>query len=178
MALNSTIYKAELILSDMDRHYYHTHNLTLACHPSETEQRLMLRLLAFALHASERLSFGKGLSSEDEPDLWQKDFSDHIELWIDLGQPSEKRLRQACHKSERCVIYCYGEKAARTWWQQLKGTLQRFRNLAVWFIPDDQAQTLAAMAQRSMQLQCTIQDGQLWLSDASHNLAIELEQWK
>jgi uncharacterized protein YaeQ len=95
MALKATVVKAELQVSDMDRHYYASHNLTLAQHPSETDERLMVRLLAFALNADERLEFGKGLSSDDEPDLWRRDYTGDIELWIDLGQPDESRIRKA-----------------------------------------------------------------------------------
>ena len=93
MAPKATVIKAELQVTDLDRHYYASHNLTLAQHPSETDERLMVRLLAFALHADERLEFGRGLSDEDEPALWKRNYSDEIELWIELGQPDESRLR-------------------------------------------------------------------------------------
>ncbi|MDC1438529.1 YaeQ family protein, partial [Planktomarina temperata] len=99
MAQKSTIYKAELSVSDMDRHYYETHKLTVAKHPSETYERMMLRLLAFALHASERLEFSKGISTDDEPDLWEKSLNGETDLWIALGLPSEKLLRQSCGKA-------------------------------------------------------------------------------
>jgi uncharacterized protein YaeQ len=118
MALNATIYKAELQVSDMDRHYYATHALTLARHPSETEERLMVRLLAFALYADERLEFGKGLSADDEPDLWRKDYSGDIQQWIELGQPDEARIRKACGRAEQVVVINYGGRAADVWWVQ------------------------------------------------------------
>src|SRR6478609_7781043 len=107
MALNATIIKAELHVADMDRHYYQQHNLTLAQHPSETDERLMVRLLVFALYASEFLTFTKGLSSEDEPDLWQKSLTGDIELWIELGLPSDKRIRKACGRAQQVIIYSY-----------------------------------------------------------------------
>ena len=105
MAQKSTIYKAELSISDMDRHYYETHKLTVAKHPSETDERLMVRLLAFALSAREQLEFSKGLSSDDEPDVWEKSLSGEIELWITLGLPSEKIVRQSCGKAREVVVY-------------------------------------------------------------------------
>jgi uncharacterized protein YaeQ len=113
MALNSTIYKVELQISDMDRHYYATHALTLARHPSETEERLMVRLLAFALYADDRLEFGKGISDEDEPALWRKAYTDEIELWIELGQPDEARIRKACGRSRQVVVINYGGNVGR-----------------------------------------------------------------
>src|SRR5690242_20631572 len=131
MALNATIYKAELQVSDMDRHYYATHALTLARHPSETEERLMVRLLAFALHADERLEFGKGLSSEDEPDLWRKALSGEIEQWIDLGQPDEQRIRKACGRAREVIVVNYGGRASDVWWEKNAGALARSKNLVV-----------------------------------------------
>ncbi|WP_230369927.1 YaeQ family protein [Paludibacterium denitrificans] len=116
MALSATIYKVNLTLSDMDRSYYASHNLTLAQHPSETIERLMLRLTAFALHASDTLSFTRGLCADDEPELWQKNYSDEIELWIDLGEPDEKRLKKACSRAEQVVLYSYGGRASEVWW--------------------------------------------------------------
>src|SRR3546814_7156842 len=125
MATKSTIYKAELQLSNMDRHYYATHALTLAQHPSETEERLMIRLLAFALHADDALEFGRGLSSDDEPDLWRKSLSGEIELWIDLGQPDESRIRKACGRSRAVVVVNYGGRRPDTWWDKNRAAVQR-----------------------------------------------------
>ena len=118
MAQNSLIYKVELSVSDMDRHYYDTHKLTVAKHPSETDERLMVRLLAFALNAHEHLEMTKGLSTDDEPDIWQKSLSDEIDVWVALGLPSEKIIRQSCNKSARVVIYPYGGKTAEVWWDR------------------------------------------------------------
>lgn len=160
MASNATIYKAEVQVSDMDRHYYATHALTLARHPSETEQRLMVRLLAFMLHADERLEFGKGLSSDDEPDLWRKDFGGDIEQWIELGQPDESRIRKASSRAREVVVITYGGRAAETWWEKNAAALARAKNLRV---VDVSAATdaLAALAERGMRLSCMIQDGQV-----------------
>ncbi|WP_445146591.1 YaeQ family protein [Dyella sp. Tek66A03] len=163
MALNATIYKAELQVSDMDRHYYATHALTLARHPSETEERLMVRLLAFALYADERLEFGKGLSAEDEPDLWRKDYSGDIQQWIELGQPDEARIRKACGRAEQVVVINYGGRASDVWWEKNASALARHRNLTVLDVPADTVATLTAMAERTLRLQCLIQDGELQL---------------
>ncbi len=174
MAQNATIYKADLQVSDLDRHYYHTHALTLARHPSETDERMMVRLLAFALHAHEALAFTKGLSTQDEPDLWQKDLTGATELWIEVGQPDEKRIRKACSRARQVVIYNYGGRGADVWWQQNQAQLDRTRNLTVRNVPAIACEAMAALAQRTMRLQCTIQDGQVWLADGDRAVEVAL----
>ncbi len=178
MAIKATIFKAELNITDMDRPYYGSHALTIARHPSENDERMMVRLLAFALNASETLAFTRGISSDDEPDLWQKNLNDEIELWIELGQPDEKRIRKACARAQQVIIYTYQPRSAPVWWQQSEKDLKRFDNLAVYHLADDLASQLGALAARNMQLQCTIQDGDIWLSDNEYNLAITLEKWR
>jgi uncharacterized protein YaeQ len=173
MALNSTIYKVELQISDMDRHYYATHALTLARHPSETEERLMVRLLAFALYADDRLEFGKGLSDEDEPALWRKAYTDEIELWIELGQPDESRIRKACGRSRQVVVISYGGNAAEIWWSKLGAALVRNRNLTVLDISPATVTALVGLLQRGMRLQCLIQDGQLQLMNDTDAVAVD-----
>jgi len=163
MALKSIIYKAELQVSDLDRHYYATHALTIARHPSETDERMMIRLLAFALHAQESLAFGKGLCVDDEPDLWDKDLTGAIVHWIDVGQPDERWILKACGRARRVTVYSYAA-ASHIWWNQLGGKLERARNLEVFNIPAATSQALAALAQRTMRLTCTIQDGQVWMA--------------
>ncbi len=172
MAIKSTIFKAELQITDMDRNYYHDHALTIARHPSENDARMMLRILVFALHAHEWLGFTKGLSSEDEPDLWQKSLSDEIELWIDLGLPDEKRIRRACGRAQHVVVYTYNRTGAEVWWQKIKGKLNRFSNLGVIHIDDATIASLAGFSQRTMQLQFTIGDGEILLSDGKQSLEI------
>jgi uncharacterized protein YaeQ len=173
MALNSTIYKVELQISDMDRHYYATHALTLARHPSETEERLMVRLLAFALYADDRLEFGKGLSDEDEPALWRKAYTDEIELWIEVGQPDETRIRKACGRSRQVVVISYGGNAAEIWWSKVGSALTRNRNLTVLDIPTSTVTALVGLLQRGMRLQCLIQDGQLQLMNDTDAVAVD-----
>jgi uncharacterized protein YaeQ len=173
MALNSTIYKVELQISDMDRHYYATHALTLARHPSETEERLMVRLLAFALYADDRLEFGKGISDEDEPALWRKAYTDEIELWIEVGQPDETRIRKACGRSRQVVVINYGGNAADIWWTKVANTLSRSKNLTVLDIPVDTINGLTALLKRGMRLQCLIQDGQLQMMNDADSVAVD-----
>jgi uncharacterized protein YaeQ len=163
MALKSTIYKTELQISDLDRNSFQNHALTIARHPSETDERMMVRVLAFAMYADSALSFGKGLSTEDEPDLWRKDLTGAIELWIEVGLPDEKRIRRACGRAGQVVVVTYGGRVADMWWQQNKTALQRQDNLTVINLPAEDSRALAALAARNMQLQCTLQDGEAWL---------------
>lgn len=172
MAIKSTIFKADIQITNMDRHYYQDHALTLARHPSENDERMMLRLLAFALHASDSMGFTKGLSSEDEPELWQKSLSDEIEVWIDLGQPDEKRIRKGCGRAKKVFIYTYNYRSAVAWWQQIKNRLARFDNLTVIAIPDEALQAMGTLARRTMQLQYTIQDGEILLSNGEESVTV------
>lgn len=173
MALKATICKASLQVSDMDRNYYAEHSLTLARHPSETDERMMVRVLAFALNAHEHLAFGKGLSDTDEPDLWQKDLTGSILHWIDVGQPDEKRLIRASGRAQRVTVYAYGNSAGN-WWSASAGGLARAKNLAVWRVPTTASVGLARLAARSMQLHCAIQDEQLWFGNAGETLEIDV----
>jgi len=177
MALKATICKAGLQIADMDRKYYAEHALTVARHPSETDERMMVRLLAFALNAHEHLAFGKGLSDTDEPDLWQKDLTGVIEHWIEVGQPDEKRLLRACGRSERVTVYAYGNRA-ELWWKPVADNLKRAKNLVVWRIPAAASQALEKLAARTMHLQCTVQEGQLWFSNAVETVQVELAALK
>lgn len=173
MALKSTICKAELQIADMDRAYYADHALTIARHPSETDERMMLRIVAFALHAHERLEFSKGLSNPEEPDLWQKDLTGQIEHWIELGQPDDKDVLRACGRSGQVHLYPYGN-AAGPWWAAMQPKLERARNVQVRQIKSVGDEPLAVLAQRNMQLQVTIQEGQVWLSDALRTAQAEI----
>jgi len=175
MALTATIFKARLSVSDLDRHVFAEHALTLARHPSETDERLMVRLLAFALNADERLEFTRGLCADDEPELWQRDATGALEVWIEVGLPDEKRLRRACGRAPRVVLYSYGGHAAQLWWERNAAALRRLDNLTVVEIPAAASRELAALADRSLQLQVTVQDGQLWLDNGATTLEIRPE---
>ncbi len=174
MALKATIFKVELKIANIDGNYYHDHALTIARHPSETDERMMVRLLAFALHADDALAFGKGLSADDEPDLWQKDLTGAIDLWIDVGLPDEKSVRKSCGRAKQVVIYAYGGRTADLWWEQSGGKLQRCENLTVQSLPGESSQALAKLAQRNMRLDCTIQEGQIWLANQDDRVLVEL----
>ncbi len=178
MAIKSTIFKTELQIADLDRNYYHDHALTIAQHPSETGERMMVRVLAFALHADEALSFGKGLSADDEPDLWQKDLTGNIELWIDVGLPDEKLIRKACGRARQVVVYTYGGRGADIWWNQNGSKLERLNNLTVINLSEATSNGLTTLVQRTMQLQCTIQDGEIWIADNKVRMQVELAQLK
>ena len=175
MALKSTINKATIHLSDMDRHYYDTINLTLAQHPSETDIRLMTRVIAFILNAQPDLSFGKGVSDESEAVIWQIDYSEQVGLWVELGQPDEKRIKKACNKAEKVHLYCY-TSSNDVWFNQNKNKLAQYNNLTIYKFDYTVMQTLATWLSRTMEFQCSIQDGQLWLSDNERSLLIETEQ--
>jgi uncharacterized protein YaeQ len=176
MAAKATIYKALLNIADMDRHYYAEHNLTLAQHPSENDLRLMVRLTAFVLNANETLMFCKGISQDDEPDLWQKSLSGDIELWIDLGQPDEKRIKKACGRSEKVIIYTFQEGMATAWFKQIENSLKRFNNLQVFYLKMDG--DIESLTKRSMDLQCNISDNELTLIDNENSVLITQEMWK
>lgn len=173
MALKATIFKADLQIADLDRNHFKDYSLTLARHPSETDERMMVRLLAFALHADEQLVFGKGLSSDDEPDLWQKDLTGAIDLWIDVGLPEERRVRRAAGRARQVVLYCYGGRVAEIWWEQNRSAFERLQNLTVIRLPPESTQALAALAERGMNLQCMMQDGELLLTGSGDSLRIE-----
>lgn len=173
MAIKATVFKANLQVADMERHYYHDHALTLARHPSETDERMMVRLLAFALHAHEHLEFGQGMTDDDEADLWQKDLTGAIKLWIDVGTPDEKLIRKACGRAEQVMVYCYGGRVADMWFTQNSRQFERQKNLTIINLPAESTQALAKLAQRTMSLQCTIQDGQVWLSDGDASVEME-----
>ena len=186
MALKSTIYKATLSIADIDHGHYADHALTLARHPSETDERMMVRLLALALNAHElqdtcggdgTLAFGAGLSDPDDPDLWLKDFTGQTRLWVEVGQPEDKPLTKACQKADAVRVYAF-HHAAEVWWKGIETKLTRLDKLQVWRVPSEASQQLGQMAERSMQLQATVQDGALTLSNARTSVHVELERWK
>lgn len=174
MAQKSIIYKATVHLSDMDRDYYDTLHLTLAQHPSETDLRLMTRLLAFILNADEKLTFGKGVSDEEEAALWRFNYIDDIELWIELGQPDEKRIKKACNKAQQVILYGY-HSPFDIWWQQNQNKLSQYANLTIERFNYQVLTELTSHLTRTMEIQASIQDGQLWLTIDDDSLLIERE---
>ena len=178
MAQKATIYKVELSVCDMDRHYYETHKLTVAKHPSETDERLMVRMLAFALNANENLELTKGLSTDDEPDIWRKSLSGELELWVALGLPSEKVVRQSCGKADKVIVYCYGGRTAEMWWEKIKNSTTRFENLQVVNLLDTNTSELAKLASRAMKLQVNVQDGEAMVSVDESIVYVSPAKWK
>ena len=172
MALKATICKVDLSVADLDRNVYENFSLTLAQHPSENEMRLMIRLLAFMLFADERLEFGKGLSTDDEPDLWLKDLTGAIDLWVYVGQLDERWLRKASNRAKRVVVIAYGDRAVDVWWQQNKVALERLANLTVYRLSGDEAQALAGLVRRTMTLQCMIQDGEVLITGGDETVRV------
>jgi uncharacterized protein YaeQ len=177
MALRSIVYRADLTISDLDRGVYGQHALTLARHPSETEERLMVRLLAFALHADERLAFGRGLSTEDEPDLWQHDDTGLIVRWIDVGLPDLRAIRKACGRAREVVVLAYGARRVDAWWSENGDALSALSNLRVCTLTAEDTAALETLAARSMTLTCTIQDGHVWLAGETGTVEL-LPRWR
>lgn len=178
MALSATVFKAELSIADMDKHYYATHNLTVAQHPSENDARMMLRILAYGLYARENLGFGKGVSTDDEPDLWAKSLSDEVQLWIDLGHLDEKRLRKCCGRADEVVMLTYAGSSSEIWWKQNKSTYARFKNLTVLNISEAAVEQMSELAARTMQLQLTVQDGDYVLGNGESLVNFGIAQWQ
>ncbi|MDO8909406.1 MAG: YaeQ family protein [Pseudohongiella sp.] len=175
MATKSTVFKANLQIADMDRNYYEDHTITLARHPSETDERMMVRLLAFALNAHERLEFGQGMTNDEEADVWLKDLTGVIDLWIDVGTPDERLVRKACGRSGEVRIYTYGGRTAEIWLANNKPQFDRQSNLQIFNLPVGQTEALALLAQRTMHLQVLIQDGQVTVSDNTNNVTVDPE---
>lgn len=172
MALKATIYKADLSIADMDRNYYQEHALTIARHPSETDERVMIRVLAFALNADPALAYGKDLFDVEEPALWLKDLTGAIQTWIEVGQPDERRLMKASGRAEHVIVYSYSA-TSHIWFKSIAKQVDRARNITIVNIPAETSVQLEKMARRGMQLQCTIQDGQVWLTDGDTTVQVE-----
>ena len=186
MALKSTVFKAGVQLADIDHGCYADHPLTLARHPSETDERMMVRLAALALNAHAlqddcggdgQLAFGAGLSDVTDPDVHLTDFTGRKRLWIEVGQPEDKPLAKACGKADRVRVYAFSH-AAEVWWKGIEGKLSRLSNLEVFRIPAEASQQLARLAERSMQLQATVQEGVLTLGNSQHTVDVEPIRWK
>ena len=180
MALKATIYKAGIELSDLDRNVYRDHSVTVARHPSETDERLLVRLLAFALNApadqnENPLELAKDMWEPDEPSLWQKDLTGRVTHWIEVGQPDEKRLLRTAARVDRMTVYSFNSSTP-IWWKDLENRLTRLRNLTVWQIPSKESQALAALAQRTMKLQVTVQDGSIWVGEGGRSVEITLHR--
>ena len=186
MAIKSTIFKANLQIADIDHGYYADHALTLARHPSETDERMMVRLAALAIQAHQlndlcngdgQLAFGAGLSDPDDPDASLTDFTGRKRVWIEVGQPEDKPLTKACSKADAVIVYCFNH-ASEIWWKGIETKLSRLDKLQVWRIHTEASQELARLAERSMQLQATVQEGAITLSSTQGSVHVEPVRWK
>ena len=178
MAIRSTVHKAELSIADIDRHHYADHALTLARHPSETEERLMVRLVAFAMHAHERLLPAGGLSTDDEPDFWRSDDTGVIQQWIEVGLPDERMLRKASGRSDEVVLVAYGGRKAEVWRSENASALAKLRKLTLWFVPEDECEALQTLVERTMRLGVTIQDGHLLFAGDKGSVEVTPVLWQ
>jgi uncharacterized protein YaeQ len=179
MALKATIYKARVDLADMDRHVYGDYSLTLARHPSETDERMMIRLLAFALNVPENedsgpLELARDMWEPDEPGLWQRDLTGRLMHWIEVGQPDEKRLSRVCARSERVSVYSFSSSTP-VWWAGLSNRLTRSHNLTVWRVPEHQSEELSRMSERTMELHVSVQEGTVWVTAGGRSVQLDLE---
>ncbi|WP_110686194.1 YaeQ family protein [Salinicola aestuarinus] len=177
MALGATIYKAKLDISDLERHYYAEHALTIACHPSETDLRLTARLLAFMANADEALTMTRGLSSDDEPDLWRKAPDGRIECWIELGEPSLKRIKQGLSRADRVIVYAYTARSAEQWWKKLGDDIRALSRVEVWYLPEPSLQSLANLVERHMRLGATLMEGEWLITDGRESVTLAPEPW-
>jgi uncharacterized protein YaeQ len=172
MGTKSTIYKAELTITDIDRQYYETHPLVIAQHPSEPDRRVMARLIVFAIFVHERLEFGRGISSDQDPDLWRRDLTGVIEQWIELGQPEESDIRKACGLSKEVIIVTYSGNSADVWWSKNVSSLTKQKNLKVLNIDAESLDQATRLLDRRMTLTALIQDGEFQLSNSIDNVTV------
>ncbi len=177
MALGATIYKIEIHVADNDRHYYGSHALTIARHPSETAERMMVRLIAFSLHADERLIFTKGLSEADEPDIWLKDLTGAVDLWVEVGQPTDTRILRACGLAEQVVVYCYNGHASKIWWDSVSKKLERAQNLKVVCLPIESIRSLSTHVRRSMVMHVNIQENEIFITTGDSTFSLTPIVW-
>ena len=179
MALKATIFKVKLSLSNLDVHFYDDFNLTLARHPSENNLRMMARLMAFILNAQEEnLAFTKGLSSDSEPDLWKINHDGSIDLWIELGHLDERRIRQIASKAKKVSIYTYQGNQSLAWFESVKNSTERFDNLDIGHFSFPEDQPIEDLVERGMNISCSIEDNEIWLSTETDRLLVTLTMQK
>ncbi len=174
MAIGASIYKVNVSLSNLETHYYHDFDLTIAKHPSENESRMMYRLLAFLYSAHEDLEFTRGLSSTDEPELWQKDYSGEIIQWIELGLPESKRIKQACGKSQVVKIFTYHKNKSEEWVKKMKGDFQSHKKLPVYHLDVVENGPLEKLVEKSMKLSCIIEEQYMYIGNDQERIGVEI----
>lgn len=172
MALKPTIYKAQIELADSDRNCFESLSLTLARHPSETLERMAARLLAYCLNCTRGLEFTKGISTADEPDVWEHSDHGDIEHWIEVGQPEQPRLRKACGRARKVSVYAFA-KSVPTWWKLHGEEISALPRVQVWQFDWDEIQAAAALLDRTVQLNVSIVGGIIYLDNGSASTSVE-----
>lgn len=175
MAEKATIYKATITLADMDRNVFGDYNLTVALHPSETVERMMVRILAFCYCAAENLTFTKGLSSMEEPDLWLKHDNGTILQWIEVGQPAPERLKKASGQAQAVRVFSYG-RGMDVWWKTNSAAIRALPKVSIHSFAADELQQLCALADKTMKFSVTITETIAYVSSATENLTISLRE--
>ena len=178
MALKATIFKVKLILSNLNIHYYNDYSLTIARHPSENNLRMMARLLAYCLSAQEELQFTKGISTDTEPDIWKINHDGSIDHWIELGHLDERRIRQICSKAKKVSLYTYQGNQSLQWFSSIENSLSRFNNLDIGHFIFPEEGSIEDFVERGMNISCTIEDNEIWLSNETERICIHLQALK
>ena len=173
MAEKATVCKANITLSDMDRHYYGDLSLTIAQHPSETAERMMVRLLSFCYRAADNLTFTRGLSSVDEPDIWLKSDDGRILEWIEVGQPAPDRLKKAQGVARQVLVFAYG-RGIDIWWKNNTAAVQALSKVKVYSFDAAELQDLTKLAAKTMNLTISITEAIAYISSAEHNISVSL----
>ena len=172
MAQNATLHNVAVSIADMDQHYYADHALTVVQHPSEQYERMMLRVIAFIFHAQQDPSFTRGLSEENEPELWKIELDERVSLWVDIGLPDAKRLQKAAKRCPEVAVYHYQSQGADKWWEQNKRALAVHNNLSVFAINPEAGDLLASLVERRMAISVTVQDGEMLLSVGDQSIPV------
>ncbi|MCL9780071.1 YaeQ family protein [Vibrio sp. S4M6] len=171
MALKPTIYKFRIAVTDLNRDHYDNLNLTVAQHPSENNKRMLARVLAFCLNTGSSIAFTKGLSTVEEPDIWSHTLDNHIQLWIDVGEPDFERIKKASHKSEQVKIYTFNAKSD-VWWQQNQSQLTSLSKVEVYQFEHDSIEQLAQNLSRGMDLSVMVSEQSIFVDMDSGSFEI------
>ena len=171
--VSTLVCKARLNIADIDRQYYQSHQLTLAQQSTESIRTSMMRIVAYIYNANESLTIRKQQWNEDQPELIDKTSENEIKLWVDLGEPNIKRVKKACKLSKNVIIYTYNKQHIESWWDKNRNKLNHFRNLEVYSITTNE---LEKLNNKRMNLHCTLEDGDLQISDGVENFSIERER--
>ena len=163
MALTSTVFVFDVDLSDTDRHVYETLSLRVARHPSESDEFLVARLLAYCLEYTEGIEFSKGLSAADDPPIAVRDLTGTLQAWIDVGTPSVERLHRASKAAPRVAVYVHKEH--RQWLSELASArIHRADAIALHALDQPLIAQLVARLDRRMSFPLTVADGEVFIA--------------